>query len=98
MRELAFTLNPPNRMKDEERLDRRLLFSSAASLYLCADSAFRSPFVQDGEPYDARAFGQADIAAGRVAEPSTRYAVGSISQQFTAAACSSNKTVVLRPN
>ena len=34
----------------------------------------------------AQAAGKADLASGRNAEPSTRYAVGSISKQFTVAA------------
>jgi D-alanyl-D-alanine carboxypeptidase len=34
----------------------------------------------------AKAFGTADLAAGRTADVNTRYAVGSISKQFTAAA------------
>jgi D-alanyl-D-alanine carboxypeptidase len=33
----------------------------------------------------AQGFGKADIATGRASDPSTRYAVGSISKQFTAA-------------
>jgi D-alanyl-D-alanine carboxypeptidase len=42
--------------------------------------------VQDGKLSFAKAFGTADIAAGRAADVNTRYAVGSISKQFTAAA------------
>ncbi len=42
--------------------------------------------VEDGKAAFARAFGKADLASGRDAEPSTRYAVGSISKQFTVAA------------
>lgn len=42
--------------------------------------------VQNGELIYAKAFGQADISARRAADTSTRYAVGSISKQFTAAA------------
>jgi CubicO group peptidase (beta-lactamase class C family) len=42
--------------------------------------------VREGKLYYARAFGSADIAAGRTADANTRYAVGSISKQFTAAA------------
>jgi D-alanyl-D-alanine carboxypeptidase len=42
--------------------------------------------VQDGKTTFANAFGSADLAAGRAAGPDTRYAVGSISKQFTAAA------------
>lgn len=42
--------------------------------------------VRDGRLEYARAFGRADIAKNRPATAETRYAVGSISKQFTAAA------------
>lgn len=42
--------------------------------------------VQQGRVVYARAFGKADIAKDRAATKATRYAVGSISKQFTAAA------------
>ena len=42
--------------------------------------------VKEGKMVFARAFGEADMAAHRLADPQTRYAVGSISKQFTAAA------------
>jgi D-alanyl-D-alanine carboxypeptidase len=42
--------------------------------------------VQDGRLTYERAFGEADIATKRAADPGTRYAIGSISKQFTAAA------------
>lgn len=42
--------------------------------------------VTDGHLTYANAFGQADIAAGRAATAQTRYAIGSISKQFTASA------------
>jgi len=42
--------------------------------------------VEDGKLEFAKAFGKADLAADRPAEAGTRYAVGSISKQFTAAA------------
>ncbi len=42
--------------------------------------------AQDGKLTFAKAFGLADMAAGRAAATNTRYAVGSISKQFTAAA------------
>lgn len=41
--------------------------------------------VTDGKLSFAGGFGKADIATGRAADSSTRYAVGSISKQFTAA-------------
>jgi CubicO group peptidase (beta-lactamase class C family) len=42
--------------------------------------------VVDGNVTYAKAFGEADIAQNRPASPSTRYAIGSVSKQFTAAA------------
>ena len=42
--------------------------------------------VQDGTMAFSKAFGKADLASNRAAEPGTRYAVGSISKQFTVAA------------
>jgi D-alanyl-D-alanine carboxypeptidase len=42
--------------------------------------------IDDAKIAYARAFGKADLASGRSAEPNTRYAVGSISKQFTVAA------------
>jgi D-alanyl-D-alanine carboxypeptidase len=42
--------------------------------------------VEDGKLAYAKAFGKADIAANRPATTATRYAIGSISKQFTAAA------------
>jgi D-alanyl-D-alanine carboxypeptidase len=42
--------------------------------------------IQDGTTAFTKAFGKADLASNRPAEPSTRYAVGSISKQFTVAA------------
>jgi D-alanyl-D-alanine carboxypeptidase len=42
--------------------------------------------IQDGTVAFSKAFGKADLASNRAAEPGTRYAVGSISKQFTVAA------------
>jgi D-alanyl-D-alanine carboxypeptidase len=42
--------------------------------------------VQDGKLSFAEALGMADLAASRATNPDTRYSVGSISKQFTAAA------------
>ncbi len=41
--------------------------------------------MTDGKLTLAQGFGKADVATGRASDPSTRYAVGSISKQFTAA-------------
>lgn len=42
--------------------------------------------VEDGKLAYAKAFGEADLAQHRAADANTRYAVGSVSKQFTAAA------------
>jgi D-alanyl-D-alanine carboxypeptidase len=42
--------------------------------------------IEDGKIAFAQAFGKADLASNRNAEATTRYAVGSISKQFTVAA------------
>lgn len=42
--------------------------------------------IEDAKVAFAHAFGKSDLASGRSAEPETRYAVGSISKQFTVAA------------
>ncbi len=42
--------------------------------------------VQNGQTVYAKAFGKADVAKDKAAESDTRYAIGSISKQFTAAA------------
>ena len=42
--------------------------------------------IEDGKIALSKAFGKADLASNRAAEPGTRYAVGSISKQFTVAA------------
>jgi CubicO group peptidase (beta-lactamase class C family) len=42
--------------------------------------------IEDGKIAFSKAFGKADLASNRVAELGTRYAVGSISKQFTVAA------------
>jgi len=42
--------------------------------------------IEDAKVVFAQAFGKADLAGNRNAEPGTRYAVGSISKQFTVAA------------
>jgi len=42
--------------------------------------------VRNGKLVYAKAFGSANVAAGRYADAATRYALGSISKQFTAAA------------
>jgi D-alanyl-D-alanine carboxypeptidase len=63
-------------------LDRRI----AATLAASGAPSISVAVVQNGEIAYAKAFGRANIAEQRNAETSTRYAVGSVSKQFTAAA------------
>lgn len=62
----------------DERISSALRASGAPSVSVAV--------VQHGEITYAKAFGQADIAENRSADAATRYAVGSVSKQFTAAA------------
>jgi CubicO group peptidase (beta-lactamase class C family) len=62
----------------DERISSALRSSGAPSVSVAV--------VQHGEIAYAKAFGQADIAENRSADASTRYAIGSVSKQFTAAA------------
>jgi CubicO group peptidase (beta-lactamase class C family) len=59
-------------------LDKTLASSGAPSVSVAV--------VVDGNLAYAKAFGKADIAGDRPATTSTRYAIGSVSKQFTAAA------------
>jgi D-alanyl-D-alanine carboxypeptidase len=67
-------------------LDAKLTEKISASLKKSGAPSVSVAVVQDGKLAFAKAFGMADIAAGRAADVHTRYAVGSISKQFTAAA------------
>src|SRR4051812_36225401 len=67
-------------------LDTKLSEKISAALKKSGAPSVSVAVVQDGKLSFAKAFGLADIAAGRAADPKTRYAVGSISKQFTAAA------------
>ena len=70
---------------------------SAAALTALVDSVVRAGLLTQGVPGVSvtvtrgdetlvqRAWGRADVASGRAADPSTRYAIGSNSKQFTAA-------------
>jgi CubicO group peptidase (beta-lactamase class C family) len=60
-----------------EKISSELLKSGAPSVSVA--------IVTDGKLTLAQGFGKADIATGRASDPSTRYAVGSISKEFTAA-------------
>ncbi len=68
---------------------RRTLRSTSALLRLCgpaARPASRWPWFKTAQIAYAKAFGQANIAENRAADAATRYAIGSVSKQFTAAA------------
>ncbi len=66
----------------EQKLDERI----SAALKKAGAASVSVAVVKDGKLVYAKAFGKADLAAGRDADVHTRYAVGSISKQFTAAA------------
>ena len=66
----------------EKKLDERI----AAALKSTGAPSVSVAVVSGDKLVYAKAFGEADIAAHRAADTDTRYAVGSISKQFTAAA------------
>jgi D-alanyl-D-alanine carboxypeptidase len=66
----------------EKKLDERI----SSTLQKAGAPSVSVAVVQGGRVVYAKAFGTADLAAGRAASVQTRYAVGSISKQFTAAA------------
>jgi len=67
-------------------LDRKLADKIAAALKQSGAPSVSVGIVEHGQLAYAKAFGQANIAENRAADANTRYAVGSISKQFTAAA------------
>ena len=67
-------------------LDSRLADQIAAALKKSGAPSVSVAVVRQGKLAFAKGFGSADLAAGRAANADTRYAVGSISKQFTAAA------------
>jgi D-alanyl-D-alanine carboxypeptidase len=69
-----------------EQASKRLDEKVEATLAAFAAPSVSVAIAQDGRVVYARAFGHADLAKGRRAETNTRYAVGSISKQFTVAA------------
>lgn len=66
----------------DQELDRRI----PAALAAAGAPSVSVAVIRDGRLEYARALGRADNAKNRAADASTRYAVGSISKQFTAAA------------
>src|SRR3982751_1407744 len=69
-----------------QQLDSKLTDKISVELKKSGAPSVSVAVVQDGKLAFAKAFGMADIAAARAADTRTRYAVGSISKQFTAAA------------
>lgn len=67
-------------------LDNRLSEKITAALQKSGAPSVSIAVVAGGQLALAKAFGSADLAHGRPADTQTRYAVGSISKQFTAAA------------
>jgi CubicO group peptidase (beta-lactamase class C family) len=66
----------------EKKLDEKI----SSTLKKAGAPSVSVAVVKDGKMVYTKAFGTADLAAGRAASVQTRYAVGSISKQFTAAA------------
>jgi len=67
-------------------LDKKLDGTISSALRKAGAPSVSVAVVKDGRLFYAKAFGSADLAAQRPANVNTRYAVGSISKQFTAAA------------
>jgi len=84
MRLLAFLLALP--LAAQTDLPAKLNEKIADALKKSGAPSVSVAVVRDGKLYYARGFGSADLAASRAADVNTRYAVGSISKQFTAAA------------
>ena len=76
-------LSLPARSADlEQKLDEKI----SAAFKRSGVPSVSVAVVRDGKLIYAKAFGSADLAAGRAADVNTRYSVGSVSKQFTAAA------------
>ncbi len=67
-------------------LEKQLDDTISAELKQTGAPSVSVAVVENGQLVYAKAFGSADLAAGRAADVHTRYAVGSISKEFTAAA------------
>src|SRR5437773_4748033 len=72
--------------QQSQELDGKLAGKMAAALQQSGAPSVSIAVVRNGKLVYAKAFGSANVAAGRYADAATRYAVGSISKQFTAAA------------
>src|SRR5579885_1864827 len=71
---------------ESPQLASRLDTSISAALSASRAPSVSVAVVENGRLSYAKAFGKADLAAGRGATVDTRYAIGSVSKQFTAAA------------
>jgi D-alanyl-D-alanine carboxypeptidase len=67
-------------------LEKRLDDQISAALHRAGAPSVSVAVVREGKLFYAKAFGMADLASNRVADLNTRYAVGSVSKQFTVAA------------
>ncbi len=72
--------------QDPSDLDRRISSKAQAMLSQIGAPSVSVAVVRDGKLVFARAFGNASIDPLRPADTDTRYAVGSVSKEFTAAA------------
>ncbi|HTM50472.1 MAG TPA: serine hydrolase domain-containing protein [Bryobacteraceae bacterium] len=75
-----------NALAQPSDLDGKISGKISTSLQQSGAPSVSVAVVDKGKLVYAKAFGVADLAAGRQAGPGTRYAVGSISKQFTAVA------------
>jgi CubicO group peptidase (beta-lactamase class C family) len=87
-RSLAFLLFCvlPAAAQPSLELDRKLSATIADALKASGAPSVSVAVVQNGKMVYARAFGTAEVAKSRAADEATRYAIGSVSKQFTAAA------------
>ncbi len=76
----------PLAAQQPSEFDRKLSAKIADALKSSGAPSVSVAVVQDGRLVYAKAFGYADVAKGRAADAATRYAVGSVGKQFTAAA------------
>jgi D-alanyl-D-alanine carboxypeptidase len=83
---LLLTVALPLAAQQGSDLDRKLSDKISASLKETGAPSVSVALVKDGQLVFAKAFGKASIDPDRPATSDTRYAVGSISKQFTAAA------------
>jgi D-alanyl-D-alanine carboxypeptidase len=70
----------------QQALDSRLSGRIGEALKASGAPGVSVAVVENGRLAYAQAFGYADLSKGRMADAGTRYAIGSISKQFTAAA------------